>query len=107
MGYFLAGTLNVIPGFGTGYLALGRRKAFKNSLSAGLAMVVGAAIIGVAGPQHCLFSYPPICTSRIEMGLSGAISGGVLAILVINIPTAFHLWISWLISPFKHPPERV
>ena len=100
MGYFQAGTLNLIPGFGTGYLALGRRKEFKTSLTAGLAMVVGGEIIGVVGPQYCLLSSPPNCTPLIEMALAGAILGGVVAVFFINMPTALHLWTKGLISLF-------
>ncbi len=85
MGYGRAALLNLIPGFGLGYLAVGRQRGFIISLTAWLviASVVIGGIIGFA-----LF----IADRYISLPLGLFIGGGfALGVLAVNVPGAIHL----------------
>ncbi len=89
MGYGRAALLNLIPGFGLGYLVVGRQRGFIISLTAWLviASVVIGGIIGFA-----LF----IADDYILLPLGLFIGGGfALGVLAVNVPGAIHLALVW------------
>ena len=85
MGYGRAALLNLIPGFGLGYLVVGRQGGFIISLTAWLviASVVIGGIIGFA-----LFIADDYILLPLELFIGGGFALGALA---VNVPGAIHL----------------
>lgn len=94
----LVSFLNLAPGFGLGYLARGRRAAFRWALGATLLAVAGVAVAAaVSGYGHgARWGTPPpgcswLCLSLAEYLALGAVTGGVLAFLAVSLPATVHL----------------
>lgn len=91
--YLLAAGLNLVPGFGAGYLLLGRRKAFLYSLL-GWAVaggVIGYGIVGgrtCSGGLECLGWVAPI-TLGLLLGFVGVNLVGAVHIFVVFVKRAF------------------
>ena len=101
MRYFLAALLNLIPGFGLGYLAVGERRKFRRSL---LVWLIPGAVAGVSlwlfllcirgGGEDvmiCVIFWPPI------------IIGLAIGVLAVNVPGAVDLL---SMSREREPPSR-
>ncbi len=87
--YQAAAILNFLPGFGLGYLLLGRRPAFKRCVFAYAGIGAVAAIlvrILLSGTTCGHYS----CGVEAWAALSAAVTGSAVLALV-NFPTALHL----------------
>ena len=93
--YLLAVILNLLPGFGLGYLIVGRRTGFKIGLFGTGFAVIWLVLSGVG---------TAVCHSPdVGLGCLGwafAIGAGALLLLAVNVITASHLFIVFVIRLF-------
>ena len=84
--YLLAVGLNLAPGFGVGYLLVGRRRAFLVSLL-GWAVAASVIVYGIVGGR--------LCSGGLEcLGWVAPIAAGFLLGLVgVNLAGAVHLFV--------------
>jgi hypothetical protein len=92
MRYLLAAGLNLVPGFGAGYLLLGRRKAFLFSLLgwAAAGSIIGYGIVGgrtCDGGLECLGWIAPIALGFL-LGVVGVNLAGAVHIFVVFVKLA-------------------
>ena len=87
--YLLAVGLNLVPGFGVGYLLVGRRKAFLLSLL-GWAVAGGITVYGIVGGR--------LCSGGLEcLGWVAPIAlGFLLGIVGVNLTGAVHLFVAFI-----------
>ena len=78
--------LNLVPGFGLGYLLVGRRRAFLVSLI-GWLMAGGLIVYGIVGAR--------MCSGGLEcLGWIAPVAlGALLGVVGVNLPGAVHLFV--------------
>jgi hypothetical protein len=84
--YLLAAGLNLVPGFGIGYLLVGRRKPFLASIL-GWKVAGGIIVYGIVGGRTC--------SGGLEcLGWVAPIAlGFLLGVAGVNLPGAVHLFV--------------
>lgn len=86
--YFLAAVLNLLPGFGLGYLLVGKKRSFGYCIAAWvIAAVVGVFLATLITNALCDF----VSCRTGARAIVGAGITALVGIVAVSVPSAIHL----------------
>jgi hypothetical protein len=99
MRLLLGALLNLVPGFGFGYLVAGRTQAFRLSLL-GWALPAAGTVFGFIGAYRCQGGLE--CLGW----LTPLIGAPAVGILLVNLPGTLHLLVLFVMQPRRTKRRR-